>query len=369
MELNKENIKRIRGLIVFTGFVLVALWNYKAILSGLSFMGYVILPFVLGGTIAFILNVPLHFIEEKVFGRVGKRRLARVFSFLLTLLFVLGILLLLLFVVIPELGNTILNLGHNLQMVVPQLQGWISAIFEDAPNLANWVNDFEFDWNILKKSAENMIGSTYTFAKSVISGVTNFFIAFVFSCYILLQKEKLSVQVRKVMYAFLPRDWTEIFIALSAKGYKAFSHFLTGQCLEALILGGLFFVTMLLLHLPYALLISVVIAFTALIPLFGAFAGCAIGALLIFTVNPVQSLIFLLIFILLQQIEGNFIYPYVVGNSVGLPSIWVLVAVGLGARLMGIVGMLIFIPLSSVVYSIFRGIVHRRLKERGIEVD
>lgn len=369
MQLNKENMKRIRGLIVFTSFVLVALWNYKIILKGISFCGYVILPFVLGGTIAFILNVPMHFIEDKVFGKIGKRRLARVFSFLLTLLFMFAILSLILFVVVPELGNTIINLGRNVQAVISQLQEWADMKYGGSSDMIDWISDLEFDWNILRERAENMIGSTYAVAKSVISGVATFFIAFVFSCYILLQKEKLNVQVRKVMYAFLPRDWTEIFIALSGMGYKAFSHFLTGQCLEALILGGLFFVTMLLLRLPYALLISIIIAFTAMVPLFGAFAGCAIGALLIFTIHPLKAMIFIVIFIILQQVEGNFIYPHVVGNSVGLPSIWVLVAVGLGARLMGIVGMLIFIPLSAVVYSIFRGIVHRRLKERGIEVE
>ena len=170
------------------------------------------------------------------------------------------------------------------------------------------------------------------------------------------------------MYAFLPRDWTEILIALGSVAYKTFSSFLTGQCLEAIILGSMFFVVMTILRLPYALLIAVLIAFTALIPIFGAFIGCAVGALLIFMVNPMQTLIFVVMFLVLQQIEGNFIYPHVVGNSVGLPSIWVLVAVSMGASLMGVVGMLIFIPIVSVVYALLRGIVNRRLKEKNIEV-
>ena len=170
------------------------------------------------------------------------------------------------------------------------------------------------------------------------------------------------------MYAFMPKDWTEILLALSSLTYKTFSNFLTGQCVEAIILGSMFFVTMTIFGMPYALLIGILISFTALIPIFGAFIGCVIGALLIFMVNPMQALIFVVMFLVLQQIEGNLIYPHVVGNSVGLPSIWVLVAVSIGASLMGIVGMLIFIPIASVIYTLFRGIVHRRLKEKEIEV-
>ena len=150
-------------------------------------------------------------------------------------------------------------------------------------------------------------------------------------------------------------------MALGTVVNKSFTNFFTGQCLEAVILGLMFLVVMAIFRLPYALLISVLIAFTALIPMFGAFIGCGVGALLIFMISPVKALIFIIVFLVLQQIEGNFIYPYVVGNSVGLPSIWVLVAVSVGASLMGVAGMLIFIPLMSVVYTLLRGIVNRRL--------
>ena len=159
----------------------------------------------------------------------------------------------------------------------------------------------------------------------------------------------------------MPEDWRNILFALGEVVNKSFSHFFTGQCLEAVILGLMFLVTMAIFRLPYALLISVLIAFTALIPIFGAFIGCGVGALLIFMISPTKALIFIIMFLILQQIEGNFIYPHVVGNSVGLPSIWVLVAVTVGANLMGIVGMLIFIPLTSVIYILLRGIVNRRL--------
>lgn len=382
MDLNKENMKKIRGLILFTIFVLVALQNYRLLFKGIQFLGNVIFPFVLGGAIAFILNVPMHFIEEKVFEKtkwnqkkMGKK-LARPLSFLMALLFVVGIIALVIFVVVPELGNTVLNIGKTLQEVAPQVQKWAIKLFQDNPELVEQISSLEFEWdkilgdlvNFFKNGAGSVIGSTYGAVKSIVSGISTFFIAFVFSCYILLQKEKLSVQVKKLMYAFLPRDWTEIFLALGSVTYKTFSSFLTGQCLEAVILGSMFFVAMTILRLPYALLIAVLIAFTALIPIFGAFIGCVVGALLIFMVNPLQAVAFVVLFLILQQIEGNFIYPHVVGSSVGLPSIWVLVAVSMGASLMGVVGMLIFIPIVSVIYTLLRGIVNRRLKERKIEV-
>ena len=382
MDLNKENLKRIRGLIVFTILIFVALWNYKTLYRGVQFLGHVIFPFALGGAIAFVLNVPMRFLEEKLFQntKFGKKslgqKLARPLSFILTVVLVIGIIGIVVFVVVPELGNTVLNIGKTLQEFIPQVQAWAVKLFDDNPEFVAQIQNLEFEWDkilgslvdFLKNGAGSVLDTTFAAAKSIVSGVSTFFIAFVFACYILLQKEKLSVHVRKLMYAFLPRDWTEILIALGSVAYKTFSSFLTGQCLEAIILGSMFFVVMTILRLPYALLIAVLIAFTALIPIFGAFIGCAVGALLIFMVNPMQALIFVVMFLVLQQIEGNFIYPHVVGNSVGLPSIWVLVAVSMGASLMGVVGMLIFIPIVSVVYALLRGIVNRRLKEKNIEV-
>lgn len=383
MNLDKETIRKIRGLIVFTIVVLMIIWNYEVFFTLLGHGVEVILPFLIGGAIAFILNVPMHFIEEKLFGdaKLKKKKLvqkiARPVSLVLTILFVFGIILLVVFIVAPELANTISGLGKTIQDVVPKLQAWAEDIFRNNREIVEWIQSIEFNWDkmlsgvidFFKVGAGSMLDSTFAVAKSIVSGVTTFVIAFIFACYILLQKEKLNVQARKVGYAFIPRDWVEIMIAISSIAYKTFSNFLTGQCVEAIILGAMFFVTMLLFQMPYALLVGVLIAFTALIPIFGAFIGCAIGVLLILMVNPMQAVGFIVLFLVLQQIEGNLIYPHVVGSSVGLPSIWVLVAVSLGGSLMGVVGMLVFIPASSVVYTLFRGIVHRRLERRGIKVE
>ncbi len=375
MNLDKDNLKKIRGLIVFTILALVVLWNYQKVFQGITVLWDVISPFVLGGAIAFIVKIPMNFFEEKIFGkakRAGKKgaiKLARPLSLVLTLIVVIGIIAIVVLVVVPELGRTILHLGKTLQDFVPEVQEWAIRLFQDNEGIVRWIAGMEFKWDeilnqgidFLKNGAGSVLDTTFEAAKSIITGVADFVIAFVFSCYVLLQKEKLTSQVKKLMTAFMPEDWKNIFLALGEAVNKSFTSFFTGQCLEAVILGLMFLVAMTIFQLPYALLISVLIAFTALIPIFGAFIGCGVGALLIFMVSPVKALIFVVMFLVLQQLEGNFIYPHVVGNSVGLPSIWVLVAVSVGGSLMGLTGMLIFIPLTAVVYTLLRGIVNRRL--------
>ena len=383
MNLDKETIRKIRGLIVFAVIVVMIVWNYKVFFELLGYGVNIILPFLIGGGIAFVLNVPMHFIEEKLFGQKKlkenktAKKFARPVSFLLTLIFVFGIIFLVMFIVIPELTSTIANVGVTIQREIPKLLAYAEELFQNNEEIVQWIESIEFNWN---KIFEGMVGffttgagsvmdSTFAVARTIVNGVTTFAIGFIFACYILLQKERLHVQVKKIGYAFMPKDWVEIIIAISSMAYKTFSHFLTGQCVEAVILGTMFFIAMTIFRMPYALLVGVLIAFTALIPIFGAFIGCVVGAVLIFMVSPMQAVMFVILFFVLQQIEGNLIYPHVVGNSVGLPSIWVLVAVSIGGSLMGILGMLIFIPMVSVIYSLFRGIVNRRLERRNIKVE
>jgi predicted PurR-regulated permease PerM len=382
LEWNKNNMKNIMVLIVFTVLVLAVVWNYTVLLKLVKFVLNILSPFLLGGALAFILNVPMSFIERRVFknsrmkDKKISQKLGRPVSMLCAILFAVGIVVLVVFVVAPELANTIVSLGGTIQVFIPKVQKLTQELFRDNPDIVAWIGSFQFDWNhmvqsmlnFLKNGAGSFLNSTFSVAKVIVNGLMDFFIAFVFSCYILLQKEKLGVQIRKVMYALLPEHAVTWILEVEALTYKTFSSFLTGQCVEAVILGSMFFVAMSVLRFPYALLVGVLVAFTALIPIFGAFIGCAVGTFLILMVNPMQALGFLALFLVLQQIEGNLIYPHVVGESVGLPSIWVLVAVSLGASLMGIVGMLVFIPLVSVVYSLFRGYIYKKLKEKEITV-
>ena len=381
MEFNDEVVKRIRGLIVFAALVVLCFWRYDIILDVIQFIIHVIFPFLLGGATALVLNVPMNFIQrhlfkpERIEGKKYLQKLARPVSMLLVLFGVIGVIALVMLVLVPQLGETFINLGRNIQRFIPKLQVWAAGVFHDNPDMIVWINDLKFDWNkimdtginFFTQGAGNVLNSTITAARSIVSGLTTFFIAFVFSIYILLQKEKLTRQCKRVMYAFMKKSRAEATLEVLALTNKTFSSFLTGQCVEALILGSMFVVAMTILNLPYALLVGIVIAVTALIPIFGAFIGCVIGAFLIFMVNPLQALGFIVLFLVLQQIEGNLIYPHVVGGSVGLPSIWVLAAVSIGGSLMGIVGMLIFIPIVSVVYALFREIVYLKLKQKKLD--
>lgn len=374
MDLNKKNMKNLMILIVFAVLVLVGVQRIENLAAGFVFLMRIVFPFILGGAMAFILNIPMHFLEGRLFAKAKKKKLVRPVSLVLSILFVVAILQIVLVVVIPEIAATFAGISKNIEAFLPKLEQWLTEAFPDSEQLEMWIESLEFNWdkilqsavNFLKNGAGNVLSSTVTVAKTVISTLMNFFVGFVFACYILLQKEKLSVQVKKVLYAFLPRHAVEKTLQVAALSYKTFSNFVTGQCLEAVILGTMFFVSMSVLRFPYALLVGVLIAFTALIPIFGAFIGCVLGTFLILVSNPVQAIGFVILFFVLQQVEGNLIYPHVVGGSVGLPSIWVLVAVTVGGSLMGVVGMLIFIPLSSVLYALFKGWVHKRLEDRGI---
>lgn len=382
MNLNKENMRKLKELILFTVILLIALWNYRIVFGGIKFVFGIVFPFLLGGGIAFVLNVPMRFLEEKLFGnkylkdKKLAKRLSRPVSLVLTLAIVIGVVVLVMFVVIPELTRTILSLGKTIQVFIPEAQRFLEQLFMDNSEVRAWLDNLNLDVGKLadsavsffQNSAGNVLNSTFSAIGSVVSGVATFVIAFVFSCYVLLQKEKLSVQCQKVMQAFLSERRMEWCLEVSSLTAKSFSSFLTGQCVEALILGTMFFIVMNIFNMPYVLLVSVLIAFTALIPIFGAFIGCFIGAFLILMVDPVKALIFVIIFLVLQQIEGNLIYPKVVGSSVGLPSIWVLAAVTIGGSLMGVVGMLIFIPLVSVVYNLFRASVYKRLAKKQSDV-
>ena len=378
MKLDKENMRKMKELILFTVILLIALWNYNILFEWAGFAFGIIFPFLLGGGIAFVLNVPMKFLEKKIFGHRRLRdkkitqKIARPVSLVLTITIVIGVVVLVMFVVIPELTQTILSLGKNIQTFIPEAQRALEQLFVDNSEVRAWLDSLNLDVGKLMDSAVaffqngagNVLNSTMSAIGSIVSGVATFVIAFVFACYVLLQKEKLSVQVRKVMYAFLPEKKVEWCLEVCSLAAKSFSSFLTGQCVEALILGMMFFIAMSIFSMPYALLVGVLIAFTALIPIFGAFIGCIVGAFLILMVDPFQALIFVIMFLILQQIEGNLIYPKVVGASVGLPSIWVLAAVTIGGNLMGIVGMLIFIPIVSVIYTLFRASVYKRLRNR-----
>lgn len=386
MELSRSTMKKLMALIAFAAVCLALSQRLEAVGSAISFVLSMLSPFLVGGALAFVLNVPMRFIEHALFSSpAAKKRfsagLQRAISLLLTFAFVIVIVALLVLVIVPQLAATVSGLGVTIQAFFTRAIAWAEAQFANNPQLLQWLGNLTIDWksidwqgllskvmNFLKNGAGDVLSSTISAAMGIFSGIATGFISFVFSIYLLLQKEKLGLQFRKAFYGLLPKTVAKRTIEVCSLSQKIFSSFITGQCLEAIILGAMFFVAMTILKMPYALLVGCLIAVTALIPIVGAFIGCAVGAFLILMVSPVQALFFLIMFLVLQQVEGNLIYPHVVGNSVGLPSIWVLAAVSIGGSLLGVMGMLIFIPLVSVLYTLFREFIYRRLKEKGIKV-
>ncbi|WP_075717702.1 AI-2E family transporter [Roseburia sp. 499] len=377
MDLNKNNVKKILGIITFTLILMAVLLNFSAVGNYLMFLWGIVLPFVVGGAIAFILNIPMSAIEKQFQkiqiktkrGEKIRNRVVRPVSMVLAILLVFLIIGIVIGVVVPQLGQTINSIGESMTKSLPKIQIWLEQTFQDQEEIVKYIKNLDFDWknwlNTIKDFAWNGAGSVLSYTMSatmmVVNGVMSFFIAFIFALYILSQKENLGRQSRKLITAVFSQKIVEKILSVCSLSYKTFSRFITGQCLEAMILGAMFFVTMSIFRLPYALLVGVLIAFTALIPIVGAFIGCFVGALLILMVNPMQAVFFVILFLILQQVEGNLVYPHVVGNSVGLPSIWVLFAVTVGGKLMGVMGMLVFIPLFSVLYALLREWINYRI--------
>jgi len=337
-------------------------------------------PFILGAAMAFILNVPMRVIEKplKFIQSDGLRRTtAIVLTLVVIVLVITGVVLLL----VPQITATIQLLVPKLMDFVMRVEASLIDFLEANPQLLQWVSDTtdlqSLDWSGLIQKAAGMLKSSVsviaTGAFSAVGGVTSalvdLVIGLVFALYCLARKEILARQGRRILYAILPEHFCDETIRILRLTNSTFSNFISGQCLEAVILGCLFAVSMSIFKMPYIPLVSVLIAVTALIPLVGAFVGCFLGAFFILVNDPLQALIFVAMFLVLQQIEGNLIYPKVVGTSIGLPGMWVLVAVAVGGDLMGVAGMLVMIPISSVLYSLLREFADKRVAERGIDPE
>ena len=372
MTFDKKNVK-VTLFIIFISILFF--WGVQRISVIYDFfvtLANILMPFIAGAAIAFVVNVPMKKIEKILPGKLGKAR--RPLAYALTLVCVCAFLGFALFVVIPQTSRTIASLAQQVPKAFDSASKYVENIMRTRPEIAVMIKNLDLDFealgkqamNIFQDSAKGILNVGVNIISSLINGIVAFIISFIFSIYILMQKEKLAKQAKQVIYSFLPVSISDRIVRVVRMSNKAFSNFISGQCLEALILGIMFFIVLSVFRFPYALLISVVITISALVPIVGAFVGCALGCFLILMVNPLRALIFVGVFLILQQIEGNLIYPHVVGSSVGLPSIWVLVAVIVGAETYGAIGILVFIPLASVLYALFKESVRQRLKERKI---
>lgn len=326
-------------------------------------------PFLIGCGLAFLMNIPMRAVERGL-SKAGSGAWVRPVSIVVTLILVLGVISAVVFVVAPQIGTTVASIRDRFPGFIRECEALAAELSKRLPEITVAVNNIGLDLNKLTSELSNwlsslgkdVLSSSLNLATSVFSGVVTFSIAFVFALYILAGKEKLGRQMVHLMRAYLPGHLVDEVLRVCRLTGDTFSSFFTGQCLEACILGFMFFVAMSIFRFPFALLVAVLVGFTALIPVFGAFIGCVVGAFLILVENPIQALWFIVLFLVLQQVEGNLIYPRVVGSSVGLPPIWVLVAVTIGGSTSGVVGMLLFIPTASVLYALLRQNVRRRLK-------
>lgn len=371
----EQNYKSLLKIVIIGILLYCGIENHNVVLLGFSYIINLLFPFILGSSIAFIINVPMRKIESLLFPkRKNCDKLRRILAYILTLITIIGIIGLALFVIIPEIKTTANLLIKEIPPAFKNFQQWLYQATEKLPNIQTYITNIDIDWTsissylikFIRSTGSSVFSSSVSVISNIVGGITTFFVAFIFSIYVLLQKEKLAQQGKKVLYALLKEKTADRILHIGQLSDKIFSSFLSGQCIEAVILGSMFFITLTIFQIPYALLIGVVISITALIPIFGAFIGCFVGAFLIVMENPMQALFFVIIFLVLQQIEGNLIYPHVVGGSIGLPSIWVLVAVMIGGNLLGIAGILLFIPFSSVCYTLFREYIYVRLADKNI---
>lgn len=378
MEFSKKQIKTILGIVFSSILFYFLLKEFRMVISAAEYLWGVFGVFAAGGAMAFIINVPMTFIEKHYLSRfkhIDKAK--RPMAFIFTIVMVIIVIYLVMFIVVPELASTLQMLVAQMQDVytkLPQIVADISTRFnlteETVASLQiEWSNISEMAIKAVQGIAAGVISSSTGIVSGIVNAITQFILAFIFCIYILFSKEKLGSGCKKVIYALFKEERADDVINLLHLTSRTFSKFLSGQCLEAVVIGSMFIVAMTIFRMPYALLVGVLIMVTALIPIVGAFIGCFVGAFLILMVNPMQAVWFVVMFLVIQQIEGNIIYPKVVGSSVGLPPILVFAAVIVGGELMGVIGMLVFIPLTSVCFTIVKAVVEIKLSKKQISAE
>lgn len=377
MENKKDNLKRI---FVFCVILIIIYWginNMNLIGNIINKIISIIFPFILGGALAFILNIPMTFFEKKLLNIKRKKKVffknkkvVRIVSLIFAIIVISFILYLIINLIVPELIDIVKLLIQNIPYYAEELNKIIQNNTENIQEIDNIISNMNLDTESIKNElmqiVTGVLNSSISIVVGVIGFITNLIIAIIFAIYILTGKEKLKSQISRLIQAYFDKEKANKIFEIGNIANKTFKNFFTVQCLEATILGSLCIIGMLILNIPYAAPIGVLIGVTALIPVVGAFIGIIIGAILILSVEPIKVITFIIFVLILQQFEGNVIYPKVVGNSVGLPGMWVLMAVTVGGSLFGILGMLLGVPVFSVIYTILKNDTEKRLKSRGV---
>ena len=386
---NKISLKK---LIVIVLIAILFHWminNFTIVGNIISTIVGILSPFILGGVLAFIINIPMTFFERKLFNNNKKNNSksknkikdkdvikvnkgARGISLVLAIITIVFILSLIVKLIVPELINVVNILIENIPYYVSELVTILKDYSKDI-NIEKLTKDLNVNLKEIKNQLLNkvptLLFSSVSIIGGILGGITTFIIAVVFAVYILTDKENIAEGLKNLLYAYINKDKVEMILNIGTVSSNTFKSFLTVQCLEAIILGALCAIGMFVLQIPYEVPVGVLVGVTALIPVVGAFIGCIIGAILIVAVNPGQVLTFIIFFLILQQVEGNIIYPKVVGNSIGLPGMLVLVAVSIGGDLAGVVGMLIGVPVVTIIYTLVKKDVKHKLENNKEKVE
>lgn len=380
MSIDKKTLRNIFLGIAGCIFLYWVLHETDRLVDGYNTIKAMVAPFVVGAVLAFILNVPMRAIEG-LLSRIKKPEIRRPVAVILTLLGLLLVLTLVFSLLIPQVVDTAETFAAKLPGFFARVETTIMNFLANNPDMLEWINEntsfASLDISTIIEKAVGVVGDSIsgiiTGTVSTIGSITGFavnaVVSIVFAIYCLFAKETLARQGRRILYAFLPEAWCDVVVRVLRLTNSTFSNFLSGQCLEVCILGTMFAVSMAIFGMPYIPLVSVLVAVTAFIPIVGAFTGCILGALFILVDNPVQAVWFVAMFLILQQIENNLIYPRVVGTSIGLPGMWVLFAVSIGGEVMGVAGMFLMIPVVAVLYVLLREITNSRLERREVAPD
>ena len=382
MELNWQNRKKIMGIIAFGILLYSAMQNIYVIGEFFQNVLGILSPFILGAAIAFVINIPMKFFERVLKKKKEKKKKTltinkgkRFFSILFSFLLIILVLSILTKLVVPELINVIKNFIQYLSGLPAEIKSLFDELVKTYPELGSSLSEAQLDFSnilnsliaFLQNAGSGIMGWLTQTVSSTISGIVNLVIGIIFAFYLLMSKEKIAKHMARIVLAYFPEKVANKTLEIAKLSKDAFTNFITGQLKEAFILGVLCYIGMLILGIPYSLTIGLLTMVTALIPIFGAFFGAAVGVILLLAVSPIKALIFLIFIIVLQQIETNLIYPKIVGDSVGLPGVIVLVAITVGGNLWGALGMLVSLPIASVFYVLLKNSVAKRLQEKRLE--
>lgn len=387
VHVNKFSVKKIiliaLGLIIFY----LAIKNIAVVISYIGTFISFFTPFILGAALAFVINVPMTKIEGFLFKKIPENpktkmqkcavALKRPVSMLIALVLVFGVIVVAGIIIVPQVAIGLESLAEALPGAMDRLQDWISSNANKIDVVENLMNKIDIDLdsvgrelaNTAKGWATAMLDSGFSTVSNIVNGIFEFVIGLVFAIYILLQKEKLGRQGKQIVYAAFTERTADKIMYITGMTRDVFKGFISGQCVDGIINAILFFIILTILGIPYAIMLSIFTGFMALIPIIGSFIGAGVGIIIVLIMDPSQVLYFIILYIIVQQIDGNVIYPLIAGNSMGLPSIWVLMAVTVGGSMMGILGMILFIPICSVLYQLTRHYVLRRLDDNDVDKE